>query len=233
MGQVIKINGQRYEIAGIFAAKGGAFGGNEDNTVIIPITRFFQDFGTTNRSIYLAVEAKNQLVYERTMGRAIGALRRVRGLRPEEPNDFEIYSNDSLAVAFRNIAETVRVGAFVISTIALVAAGVGIMNIMLVSVTERTREIGVRKALGARQRDIRLQFLLEALFLSLFGAFSGILLGVLAGNALAAWLQAELVFPWGWSLVGVLVCSAIGLSFGLYPAQKAAGLNPIEALRYE
>jgi putative ABC transport system permease protein len=167
------------------------------------------------------------------MGYAIGAFRKARGLKPEDPNDFEIYSNDSLASAFRNIAGVVRIGAFVISTIALVAAGVGIMNIMLVSVTERTKEIGVRKSLGARQRDIRLQFLLEALFLSLLGALSGIVLGVAAGNGFAAFVKAQLVFPWGWSIAGVLVCSAIGIGFGLYPAHKAASLDPIEALRYE
>jgi putative ABC transport system permease protein len=233
VGQTIRIDERKYEVVGVFASKGGAFGSNDDNIVAIPITRFFQDFGSKNRTISLAVEARNQLVYERTKGLAIGALRRARGLRPEDPNDFEIYSNDSLAAAFRSIAETVRIGAFVISTVALIAAGVGIMNIMLVSVTERTREIGVRKALGARQRDIRRQFLLEALFLSLFGAFSGIVFGVVAGNVLATWLQAQVVFPWGWSLAGVLVCSAIGIGFGFYPAQKAASLDPIEALRYE
>jgi putative ABC transport system permease protein len=107
------------------------------------------------------------------------------------------------------------------------------MNIMLVSVAERTKEIGIRKSLGARQRDIRTQFLLEALFLSLFGSVGGIIFGVLAGNGLAVWLQAALVFPWDWAIAGILVCSAIGVGFGLYPAHKAAGLDPIEALRYE
>lgn len=233
VGQTIRIDERKYQVVGVFAPKGGAFGSSDDNTVAIPITRFFEDFGAKNRSIYLAVEARNQLVYERAKGLAVGAMRRVRGLRPEDPNDFEIYSNDSLAAAFRSIAGTIRIGAFVISTVALVAAGVGIMNIMLVSVTERTREIGIRKALGARQRDIRRQFLLEALFLSLFGAISGIFLGVVAGNVLAAWLQAEMVLPWKWVLAGVMVCSAIGIGFGFYPAQKAASLDPIEALRYE
>ena len=107
------------------------------------------------------------------------------------------------------------------------------MNIMLVNVTERTKEIGIRKSLGARQRDIRLQFLLEALFLSLIGAFAGIVLGVIAGDALAMWLNAAVVFPWGWAAIGVLACSAVGITFGLYPAHKAACLDPIEALRYE
>jgi putative ABC transport system permease protein len=233
VGKTIRLDGRAYEVVGAFGPKGEAFGANQDNTVIIPITKFFENYGSKNRTVNIAVQARNQIVYEKTLGYAIGAFRKARGLNPEDPNDFEIYSNDSLAFAFRNIAGMVRIGAFVISTIALIAAGVGIMNIMLVSVTERTKEIGVRKSLGARQRDIRLQFLLEALFLSLLGAFSGIILGVAAGNGFAAFVQAQLVFPWGWSIAGVLVCSAIGIVFGLYPAHKAASLDPIEALRYE
>jgi putative ABC transport system permease protein len=233
VGKVIKLNEKNYEVIGTLAEKGSNFGGNDDNLVLIPITKFFENYGSRQRSLNIAIEAKNQVVYERTMGIAIGAFRSARGLRPEETSDFEIYSNDSLASAFRNIAATVRVGAFIISALALVAAGVGIMNIMLVSVTERTKEIGIRKSLGARQRDIRMQFLLEALFLSLLGATAGILLGIAAGNGLAVWLQASTVFPFGWAILGVLVCSAIGVGFGLYPAHKAASLDPIEALRYE
>jgi putative ABC transport system permease protein len=233
LGQIIKLDSKNYEVVGVFAQKGGAFGQSDDNFVIIPITRFFENYGSKNRTVNIAVTARNQALYDRTMGLAVGAFRKARELKPEDPNDFELYGNDSLANAFRNIAGSVRIGAFVISTIALVAAGVGIMNIMLVSVTERTKEIGVRKSLGARQRDIRSQFLLEALFLCLLGAVVGIVLGVVVGNAVAVWLQATLVFPWAWAAAGVLVCSLIGLIFGLYPAQKAASLDPIEALRYE
>jgi putative ABC transport system permease protein len=233
VGNTIKLNERNYQVIGTLAEKGSNFGGNDDNLVLIPIAKFFENYGSRERSLNIAVEAKNQMVYERTMGISIAAFRIARGLRPEDANDFEIYSNDSLAGAFRSIAATVRVGAFVISAIALVAAGVGIMNIMLVSVTERTREIGIRKSLGARQRDIRMQFLLEALFLSLIGATAGIILGVAAGNGLAIWLQASVVFPFGWAIVGVLICSVIGVGFGLYPAHKAASLNPIDALRYE
>lgn len=233
VGATIKLNEKNYEVIGTLAEKGSSFGGNDDNLVIIPIPKFFENYGSKERSLNIAIVANNQMVYERTMGIAVGAFRVARNLRPEDANNFEIYSNDSLANAFRSIAATVRVGAFIVSAIALVAAGVGIMNIMLVSVTERTKEIGIRKSLGARQRDIRIQFLLEAVFLSLLGATAGIVLGVVAGNGLAIWLQAEVVFPFGWAIVGVLVCSAIGVGFGLYPAHKAASLDPIEALRFE
>jgi putative ABC transport system permease protein len=233
VGNVIKLNEKNYEVIGTLAERGSNFGGNDDNLVLIPITKFFENYGSRERSLNIAIEARNQMVYERTMGIAIGAFRLARGLRPEDLSDFEIYSNDSLANAFRSIAATVRIGAFIISAIALLAAGVGIMNIMLVSVTERTKEIGIRKSLGARQRDIRIQFLLEALFLSLLGATAGIILGIVAGNGLALWLQASVVFPVGWALLGVLVCSVIGVGFGFYPAHKAASLDPIEALRHE
>lgn len=232
VGRRIRLDGKTYEVVGAFPPKGAIFGENEDNQVIIPITKFFENYGSDNRTINIAVQARNQLVYERTMGYAIGSLRQARGLRPEDPNNFEVYSNDSLVAAFRDIAGVVTIGAFVLSMIALIVAGVGIMNVMLVGVAERTNEIGVRKSLGAKQRDIWLQFLLEALLLSVTGAISGIILGVAAGNTLAAFLRAGLIFPWGWSAVGVLVCSGIGIVFGLYPAQKAASLNPVEAQRH-
>jgi len=233
VGNVIRLDSKEYEVIGTLAEKGGGFGGPDDNIVLIPITKFLENYGTQQRSLNIAVEAQNQIAYERTMGLAIGAFREARGLRPEEANDFEIYSNDSIEGVLRSIAGNVRIGAFVISTIALVAAGVGIMNIMLVSVTERTKEIGMRKSVGARNFDIRMQFLFEALFLSLAGAIGGIVLGVAAGNGLAIWLRATAIFPWDWAIVGIIFCSAIGIGFGLYPAHKAASLNPVEALRHE
>jgi putative ABC transport system permease protein len=232
-GKVIRLNSKEYEVIGTLVEKGAGFGGNDDNIVLIPITKFFENYGRQQRSLNIAIEAPNQNAYERTMSFAIGAFREARGLRPEEANDFEIYSNDSVEGVFRGIAGTVRIGAFVISTIALIAAGVGIMNIMLVSVTERTKEIGIRKSLGARRSDIRIQFLFEALFLSLIGAAAGILLGVAAGNGIAIWLRATAIFPWDWAIAGVVFCSAIGVGFGLYPAHKAASLDPVEALRHE
>jgi putative ABC transport system permease protein len=160
-------------------------------------------------------------------------MRIARALKPEDENDFEIYSNDSLISAFGKVADIIAAGSFVISGIALVAAGIGIMNIMLVSVTERTKEIGIRKSIGARKKNILFQFLIEAVAISLAGGVMGILLGVVGGNVVAHILNASVVFPWDWAAIGLFVCGGIGVSFGFYPAWKAASLDPIEALRFE
>src|SRR5438876_3605078 len=233
IGNVIRMSGHTFTIVGVLAEKGTSFGQSQDDICMMPITRFFEDFGEAKRTVNIATQSFSQETYNRTLDRAVGAMRIARGVRADQENDFEIYSNDSLKSAFASIADVVRIGAFVISFIALVAAGIGIMNIMLVSVTERTKEIGVRKSIGARSRDILRQFLTEAIFISEAGGILGIVLGIIVGDMLAAWLQAELIFPYGWAIAGLLVCSAIGIGFGLYPAYRAANLDPIEALRYE
>lgn len=233
IGKIIKINGHPLSVIGVMAEKGSAFGSSQDDICVIPITRFFETFGSAKRTVNIATQSYSQETYNRTLDKGIGAMRIARGLKPNQPDDFEIYSNDSLKSAFANIAGVVRVGAFVISLIALIAAGIGIMNIMLVSVTERTKEIGIRKSIGAKSRDILRQFLAEAVFISEAGGILGIILGVAGGNVLANWLQADLIFPYGWAIAGLVVCSAIGIGFGFYPAYRAASLDPIEALRFE
>jgi putative ABC transport system permease protein len=233
LGKTVKINEKPYMIVGVLGEKGSSFGQSQDDMVIIPITRFFADFGSVGRSINIATQSSSQATYNQTLDKAIGAMRIARGLKLGEENNFELYSNDTMVAAFAQIADTVRVGAFVVSVIALLAAGIGIMNIMLVSVTERTREIGVRKAIGARRDDIVRQFLLEAVVLSELGGLAGIIVGVLGGNGIAIAFNMNMVFPWGWALTGLAVCSIIGIGFGFYPAWKAASLHPIEALRYE
>ena len=233
IGKTIKLNEKPFQIIGVFAEKGSSFGQSQDRLVIVPITRYLGDFGRVNRTVNIAIQSTSQATYNQTLDKAIGAMRGARGLKLGEDNDFEVYSNDTLVSAFAQVAGTIRIGAFVVSVIALLAAGIGIMNIMLVSVTERTREIGVRKAIGARREDIVRQFLLEAIVLSELGGLLGILFGVVGGNGIALWLDIAMVFPWGWALTGLIVCSLIGTGFGWYPAFKAARLDPIEALRYE
>ena len=229
----IRVNGHVYMVIGTFVSKGTGFGGDQDDILTVPITRFFTDNGIQGYTVNIATQAPSATTYNDVMEKGVTAMRIVRGLRPTDADDFALYSNDSLLAAFGKIADSVRAGAFVISAIALLAAGVGIMNIMLVSVTERTKEIGVRKSLGARKAHILAQFLIEAVAISLMGGVAGILLGVAAGDALALVLKASIVFPWGWAAAGIVVCSAIGVGFGFYPAWRAAALDPIEALRYE
>lgn len=233
LGKYIKIRERTYLVVGVFAAKGSSFGQSQDEISMIPISRYIADFGAQYRSINIATQAPSQAVYNETVDKAITVMRVVRGLRPEDQNDFELYSNDSMIAAFGKVADVIGAASFVISGIALLAAGVGIMNIMLVSVTERTKEIGIRKSIGARKRSILIQFLIESLTISLAGGLIGIGLGLLVGNGLALLMKATLVIPWGMIGVGLGVCTFIGLGFGLYPAIKAASLDPIDALRYE
>ena len=233
LGKAVRIDGQNYTVVGLLATKGSSFGQSQDNFALIPITQYLEVYGRAWRSLSINVQARSQAELADTQEAAIGAMRLVRGLAPEDPNDFEVFSNETLIEAFNNIASVVAIGAFVISAIALLASGVGVMNIMLVSVTERTKEIGIRKSIGAKKRNILSQFLIEAVFLSLVGGFAGIAVGVIGGNVVATILNADAVFPWAWALTGLLVCSGIGVGFGFYPAWKAASLDPIEALRFE
>ncbi len=233
LGQAVRVGGQNYTVVGVIAPKGASFGQSRDNFVLTPITRWLQIYNRANRSIKISVQAPNAMALTAEADRAVGLMRLVRGLQPEDANDFEVTSNDSLIAAFDQVAGVIAIAAFIVSAIALVASGVGVMNIMLVSVTERTREIGIRKSIGARRRSILTQFLLEAVALSLLGGLAGVAAGIIGGNLVAAVLSIAVVFPWGWALAGLLVCAVIGVTFGLYPAWKAAGLDPIEALRHE
>lgn len=233
LGKLVRIGNQNYTVIGVMAPKGTSFGQSQDNFVLTPITRFLAVFGRSWRSIGINVQAPSQAELPATQEHAIGVMRLVRGLHPEDTNDFEVFSNESLIETFNKIADIVAIGALIISAIALVASGVGVMNIMLVSVTERTKEIGIRKSIGAKKNDILTQFLAEAVALSLIGGVAGILIGVGAGNAVAMMMNTEITFPWLWAGIGLGVCGGIGVAFGMYPAWKAASLDPIEALRFE
>ncbi|NMW22071.1 MAG: FtsX-like permease family protein [Chlorobiaceae bacterium] len=226
----IKVNGEVYIVTGVFDKKGAAFGQSQDNFLLIPITRYL-DHINEKSSLNITVEALSRKEYPVAIDRAIGAMRLARGLTVKNTNDFEIRTNESLIDSFRDIKRAISTGAFIISFMALLTAGVGIMNIMLVSVTERTREIGIRKSVGAPRRSILRQFLFESLFLSLAGGLIGIMVGIVAGNIVALKFNLPPIFPWLWISVSMVVCSAIGMAFGLFPAWKAANLDPVEALR--
>ncbi len=197
------------------------------------ITAFQGFYGKRSRSINITVTSYDRESYNDIIEKATGYMRTIRKVPAGEDNDFGIFSNESILTQINDITSGVKIGAVVIGMIALLAAGVGIMNIMLVSVTERTKEIGIRKAIGAKKSNILVQFLIEAVVLCQLGGIVGIVLGLLAGNLAGSFLNASAAVPLDWVVVGVLLCVFIGVGFGTYPAAKAANLDPIEALRYE
>ena len=233
LGKDIILAGYRYQVIGVMVEKGQAFGTNVDMIALVPITRMITAYGASERDIEIEVRASSIEMLDMTMDEIIGHLRVIRRVRPGEENNFEVRSNQSLVEGFSDFTSMLAMGGAGIGLITLLSAGIGIMNIMLVSVTERTREIGVRKAVGARRRDILIQFLYEAIFLCQIGGFFGILGGVLAGNLMGLIFDAPFTFPWLWALTAVLAVTGIALVFGVYPAFKAASLDPIESLRYE
>jgi putative ABC transport system permease protein len=233
LGEQIKINGINYAVGGVLAPKGGSLGGNQDNFAVIPLTTALHRYGLRWNGLSILVQARNSAVYADCEEQVRGILRDVRKVRPGDPDDFELYSNDSLIGQFKTFTRAVRIGVTVVSSIALLAAGVGIMNIMLVSVTERTREIGVRRAIGAKRRNIMAQFIMEAVVLCEVGGVIGVVLGILGGNILAWFMKVPPAIPVDWIVLGLVLCSVVGIVFGTYPAWKAANLDPIESLRYE
>lgn len=232
IGESIRFDGSVYQVIGVLSPKGGALGGNQDNLAIMPITTFFQKYGK-DKDIHVMVKALNREVVDDAIEQSRMILRAARGVAPGDEDDFGYFSNDSIVKQFNDFTLYFRLGVLVISSIALLAAGVGIMNIMLVSVTERTREIGIRKAIGAQKKDILTQFIIEAVVLCQIGGIIGVFVGILAGNGISVWLETPPYMPWDWTAIGLGVCSLVGILFGVYPAWKASTLDPIEALRYE
>ena len=232
IGQDIFINGNRALVVGVLQEFGSLFDASKDWYVIVPITTFERWWGK-ERSWNLTVKVRDPSKIDKAIDQTITALRVSRGLKPGEDNNFAIWHSDQLVSSFNTMTKFIRIAAYGIASIALLVAGVGIMNIMLVSVTERTREIGIRKALGARRRSILSQFLVEAVILTEIGALIGVILGVLAAYLLGSVANLPVVVPL-WSVIsGILFCSVIGLLFGTWPAWKASRLDPIVALRYE
>lgn len=232
IGKTIRIDGRPYQVIGVTEPRGSIFGSSLDNFVLLPYTTLMNVYGT-ERNIDIQVRAPSMSLINATMDELTGVLRTIRKVEPGADNDFEIESNESLSGAFDQFTGILYMAGFVIGFIALLGAGIGVMNIMLVSVTERTREIGIRKAVGATKKAITAQFLMEAILICQLGGIIGMLLGILGGNLLAFYMEASVVFPWGAALGGIVAMTVLGVVFGVYPAYKAAQLDPIESLRYE
>jgi len=233
VGQTVRIDGILYQVVGVFEKKGGTLGDEQDNFAAVPITTYFSKYGKRSRTINIMVKALDREVYEDCLEQSRAILRAARKVPPGQEDDFAFFSNEGIIEQFNDITSGFRMGVLLISSIALLAAGVGIMNIMLVSVTERTREIGIRKAIGAMKRDILSQFMIEAVLLSMIGGVAGVILGIIGGNVVSIMMEVPAVIPWDWAAIGLGVCSLVGFVFGVYPAAKASMLDPIEALRYE
>ncbi|HWE35505.1 MAG TPA: ABC transporter permease [Isosphaeraceae bacterium] len=234
VGQPLMIDGQRFRVIGILAEKGSFLGNSQDDLVLVPYTMALKMYPETRRKMALTAQASTELEVPEARAQIINLLRRRHGLEAYQPNDFQVRTQDEILQAFNNMSLVATVVLAGIVGISLLVGGIGIMNVMLVSVTERTREIGLRKAVGARRRDILIQFLTEAVTLSLLGGALGIGLGYALGALASLHPQmVDIVVPWWAVALGFGISAGTGVAFGLLPAIKAALLNPIDALRHE
>ena len=233
LDKIITAGNNRLRVIGVLAAKGASMGANTDRVVYIPLLKAKLINSNNNPSYTITVMVPNNDLMDNIIGEATSEFRNIRKIKIKEPNNFEVTKSDAVAqTLFENLA-WVAIGGIAIGTITLIGASIGLMNIMLVSVTERTREIGIRKAIGANPSTIRKQFLIEAVVICLIGGAVGILLGIGIGNLISFSMGGSFIIPWMFILGGLVLCVGVGILSGYYPAKKASKLDPVEALRYE
>jgi putative ABC transport system permease protein len=233
INQVISIGSNRFRIIGVFVAKGSSVGFGGDKVCVIPLLRARQVMAISNPSYTISVTSNDPAQMDAAIGEATALFRNIRDLKVSDESNFDITKSDAIAQTLVDNLRFVRIGGIVIGGITLIGAAIALMNIMIVSVTERTREIGVRKAIGATPIVIRRQFLIEAIVICLMGGITGVSLGILIGNLLSMAMGGAFIMPWGWTILGLALCIGVGLLSGLYPAVKASKLDPVESLRYE
>ncbi|MBE2246296.1 MAG: ABC transporter permease [Candidatus Competibacteraceae bacterium] len=232
-GESIWIGSKRYTIIGTLQEKGAGLGMGNDRIAIISINNLRTNYKKANTSFSITVKCESAHMMDNAVGEATGLFRIIRKDPLGKEESFDIEKSDSLINELLGMTQYISMGSIVIALITLLGALIGLLNIMLVSVTERTREIGVRKAIGATRSSIAYQFLIEAVLICQLGGFLGVLLGILIGNSMTAIIGGSFVVPWNWMIVSVIVCFVVGVASGLYPALKASRLDPVESLRYE
>ncbi len=230
--KVIRVGSLPYRVIGLLKSKGSSAMMRQDDMILTSYTNV-RHFANANPSYMLGVMVGNVKELDVASDEATSVFRAVRKLEPVEQSNFVIERSDKFAEMFIGFLSSITGSAGAIGLITLIGAAIGLMNIMLVAVNERTKEVGLIKAIGGKSKNVRQQFLFESLIISLMGAFFGILLGVGVGNIFSIVLKTGFVVPWMWVIIGIVICSIVGLAAGIYPAMKAARLNPIVALRYE
>ncbi|MCH2043560.1 MAG: ABC transporter permease [Saprospiraceae bacterium] len=233
LGEYISIRNIKYRVIGVLEEKGSSSTFFGDRIVLIPLNTLRKYFGSQTNSYNLSVAVNDATIMDMAISEAQGIFRKVRQIPLGKEDDFEIQKSDGLISLIIDNTATIQLAAIFIGFITLLGAAIGLMNIMLVSVTERTREVGIRKSLGATQSHILIQFLTEAVVICQIGGLLGILLGILVGNLVSLSIGSSFIVPWAWMFLGIGLCLGVGLISGLYPALKAARLDPIESLRYE